>query len=287
MTFKLDIAAIDQIIREVAAAEIMPRFRKLATGDVQMKGKDDPVTIADQESERQLTARFVDYMPGSVVVGEESVAKDAEVLKHLGGDVPLWIIDPIDGTRNFVAGHPEFAVMVALVRDRQPVASWIHDPNTGDTIMAEQGGGVWLRGERMKLATDDKSIATVGLVGARVKKLISDPKVMPQGADTPAIEIGSCAGFDYPRLFTGKAIFANADTKRAGFLLYRHTNPWDHVPGLFLHKEGGGYSADWTGLPYAMAEPRGGLIFASDKNEWGRLHHIFRPLMGHIAEKAV
>lgn len=283
----INIDKVSQIITEVAAAEITPRFRKLAAGDVTMKGKDDPVTIADHESERVLTERFTDVLPGSVVVGEEGVSKDKNVLARLAGGAPVWIIDPIDGTRNFVAGVPEFAVMVALARDGQALASWIHDPNTGDTIMAEQGAGVWLGGERLSLAGANPAIPTVGLVGARVKKLISDPSVMPQGADMPKIEIGSCAGFDYPRLFTGNANFAKAATPRAGFLFYRHTNPWDHVPGLFLHQEAGGYNADWLNKPYDMVKPRGGLILASDKEAWLRIHHLFRPLMGHIVKNAV
>jgi len=283
----VDIAAVDQIIRDVALTEIMPRFRKLAEGDVMMKAKDDPVTIADQESERQLSARFMDYLPGSVAVGEEAVAKDPAVLAHLAGEAPFWIIDPIDGTRNFVAGKPEFAVMVALVRGKQPVASWIHDPNSGDTIMAEQGGGVWLRGKRLSLVKPGSGISTVGLVGTRVKKLISDPSVMPTDAEIPKIEIGSCAGFDYPRLFAGEATFADAKTARADFLFYRHTNPWDHVPGLFLHREGGGYSANWDGKPYDMTEPHGGLLYAADRDEWVRLHYLFRPLMRHVVKNAV
>ena len=66
----------------------------------------------------------------------------------------------------------------------------------------------------------------------------------------PPIEIGSCAAFDYGRLFIGENTFANSTKSRASFLFYRHTNPWDHVPGLFLHREAGGYSADWSGQPY-------------------------------------
>src|SRR5271154_6770951 len=122
---KIDINHINQIIRDVATSAIMPRFRKLAAGDVTMKGKDDPVTVADQESERALTERFMNYLPGSVAAGEEAGAKDKGALANRALDVPVWIIDPIDGTRNFVAGTPEFAVMVALVRGQNPVASWI------------------------------------------------------------------------------------------------------------------------------------------------------------------
>src|SRR5262249_50729142 len=129
------------------------------------------------------------------------------------------------------------------------------------------------------------SVTTVGIVGARVKKLISDPSVMPQSPDVPKVEIGSCAGFDYPRLFVGDATYANATTSRAGFLLYRHTNAWDHVPGLFLHREAGGYSADWSQKPYDMANPRAGLLYAANKDVWLKLYNHFQPLMQHALQK--
>ena len=283
----VDINQIRTIIAETAATEIMPRFRKLAAGDVEMKAVNDPVTVADKASERELTRRFTAYLPGSVVVGEESVAADKSVLARLTEDAPVWVIDPIDGTRNFVAGKPEFAVMVALLRDRRAVASWIHDPNSGDTIMAEEGAGVWLRGKRLKLAAAQPGGDVVGLVGSRVKKLIADSSLIPQDAAMPKIEIGSCAGFDYPRLFAGDATFAHAKTARAGFLFYRHTNPWDHAPGLFLHKEGGGHSANWAGQPYNMLNMRDGLLLAGDREHWQRLHTIFQPLMRHVTEKDV
>lgn len=283
---KINLDTVAKIIAEVGKEQIVPRFQKLAAHDVEMKGKDDPVTVADKEAERCLTEQFTAYLPNSVVVGEESFAKDPSIMSHLDNDHPVWIIDPIDGTRNFVAGKPEFATMVALVVKRQPIASWIHDPITGDTIMAEKGAGVWLGGEKVKLAANDLGGDTVGLVGARVKKLLADEKIMPEGGNTPKIEIGSCAGFDYPRLFVGKHNFANSPKAKASFLLYRHTNAWDHMPGLFLHQEGGGYSADWSGQPYNMDNARSGLLFAPNKDAWEELLQIFTPLMHYTTEKA-
>lgn len=282
---KIDLQSVEQIVRDVAQAVIMPRFRKLAASDVEMKGVNDPVTVADKETERQLTLRLTEYLPGSVVVGEETFALDKAIMAHVGAEHPVWVIDPIDGTRNFVAGIPQFGVMVALVIKRETVAAWIHDPNSGDTIMAEKSGGVWLRGQKLKLAVFDKTIPTIGLVGARIKKLISDPSLVPQGEDMPNIEIGSCAAFDYPRLFAGAVSFSDATTTRAGFVLYRHTNAWDHVPGLFLHQEGGGYSADWQGKPYDMTNPLSGLLLAADKDGWEKLYKVFEPLIQHVLQK--
>jgi hypothetical protein len=109
---------------------------------------------------------------------------------------------------------------------------------------------------------------------------------MPRGKDLPVIEIGSCAGFDYPRLFTGEVSFADSSAARAGFLFYRHTNPWDHVPGLFLHHEAGGYSADWKGQPYEMTNRMAGLLYAPTQEVWTQLHNLFEPLMLHTMQKA-
>ena len=283
---KFDLTAVDQIIREVGVSEIVPRFRKLADGDVEMKGVDDPVTVADKETERHLTERLMAYMPGSIVVGEETFAKDKSVMQRLDSDQPVWIIDPIDGTRNFVSGKPEFATMVALIQNRKPIASWIHDPNSNDTILAEKGAGVWLRGKRLKLTANDGGLPAVMLMGSRVKKLISDPSIMPNSLNMPPIEIGSCASFDYPRLFEGDATFANASTTRASYLLYRHTNAWDHVPGMLLHTEGGGYSANWAGEPYNYSDMMSGLLYAPNKDEWQRVYSWLTPLMEYARKKA-
>lgn len=277
---------VDQIIRAIGASEIAPRFRKLAAGDVEMKGVNDPVTVADKETEHRLTEALTAHMPGSVVVGEETFAKDQSIMSRLDGDDPVWIIDPIDGTRNFVEGKPEFATMVALVKKREPVASWIHDPISGDTVMAEKGSGVWLRGKRLRLAAGTDMAGTVGLVGARVKKFITDAALMPVNPRMPQIVIGSCACFDYPRLFTGDVSFADSTQTRAGFLFYLHTNAWDHVPGMLLAHEAGAYSADWAGNPYDMKQPRAGLLYAPDRDAWDFLYAQFKPLIVHARQLA-
>jgi fructose-1,6-bisphosphatase/inositol monophosphatase family enzyme len=162
------------------------------------------------------------------------------------------------------------------------VAAWIHDPNSGDTLMAEQGGGVWMRGKKMRLADRSNTDPGVGLVGGRVKKMLGDEAIMPHGADLPRVEVGSCASFDYGRLFVGDANFGNSKKTRANFLFYRHTNAWDHVPGLFLHQELGGYSANWNGKAYDMRDMRSGLISAHDREDWERLRQQFDPLITYL-----
>src|SRR4029453_6026268 len=117
-----------RLIEEAAAAEIMPRFRQLAAGDVREKAPGDLVTGADEAVEPRLRPALDSPPAGSVVVGEEAAAADPNLLNRLFDDQPVWIIDPVDGTSNFAEGRPAFAVMVALARGRDVLAAWIHDP---------------------------------------------------------------------------------------------------------------------------------------------------------------
>ena len=106
-------AEVADLLRTAARAEILPRFRRLASADIREKGPGDLVTVADEESERQLTRRLMDLVPNSVVIGEEAVAADSKVLDRVFDDAPVWIVDPVDGTSNFAAGKPAFGVIVA------------------------------------------------------------------------------------------------------------------------------------------------------------------------------
>jgi fructose-1,6-bisphosphatase/inositol monophosphatase family enzyme len=278
-----DLAAIQRIIEEVAATEIMPRFRKLQSGDIEMKGVDDPVTVADKAAEESLIARLKDVLPGSSVVGEECCAKDPRILSNFCCDGDVWVIDPIDGTRNFIEGRREFGVMVAHVRRRETVAAWIHDPNSGHTLSAESGSGVWMQGKRMRLAARDPTIPKLVILGSRLRSILNNPEVAPVIAALPALAIGSAAAFDYARLFSGDIFFANSSAPRASFLLYRISKPWDHVPGLFLQAEAEGYSADFYGNPYDMQDGKKGLLLASDRDSWTQIYNTIKPVIGDIS----
>ena len=119
MSGGVDIEGVSSLIAEAAATIVMPRFRHLGQGDVEDKSpssdREDLVTIADREAEAWLTAALVRLDPGSTVIGEEAVHATPGLLDRLTGDAPVWLIDPVDGTRNFVHGDDGFGVMVARV----------------------------------------------------------------------------------------------------------------------------------------------------------------------------
>jgi fructose-1,6-bisphosphatase/inositol monophosphatase family enzyme len=135
----IDPESVANYIRETARAVILPRFRALGQDDVREKKPGDPVTIADTEAEQELTRRLAAVIPGANVLGEESVAEDASRLAWLSAEAPVWIIDPIDGTSNFVRGNDGFAVIVALARQGTVEAGWIYNP-LGDVMISALKG---------------------------------------------------------------------------------------------------------------------------------------------------
>lgn len=261
----VNLDSVDRILRDVAAEEVLPRWRNLDQGDVKEKtGPTDLVTVADEAAERVLSARLTDLLPGSVVVGEEGVEADPKRLELLKGDAPVWIMDPVDGTNNFAKGDDKFAIMVALTVRDEIVAAWIHDPTRARTAMAEQGSGTEMvsEGRRQRLKT---------LNGAPLDEMTGafSIRFLPEATKQPARDAINaafanhyrlgCAGMEYLRLVTGAAHFS----------FYWKTMPWDHAPGLLIHSEAGGHSGRATdGRPYRPSELTGGLLAAPDAASW-------------------
>jgi fructose-1,6-bisphosphatase/inositol monophosphatase family enzyme len=285
----VDLIAVERIIRDVGRSEIMPRFGKLKFEDIERKPDNSFVTIADKNAERALIALLTAYWPGSVVVGEEGFEEDPGILSHLSGTDYVWVVDPIDGTSNYKNGIAEFASMVALVYKRKTIAAWICDPSSGDTLMAEEGSGVWLHRDeaggrathRMRLAGQDPTFARIGIIGSRLKKFLHRKEASSLFEELPVLQAGSAAAFDYGRLFVGDAVYADSKADRAAFLLYRNSKPWDHLPGLFLLTEAKGYAADLGGYPYNLGE-NDGLLVAPDKASWLEFQEKLKPVIAFM-----
>ena len=150
---------VAEAIKDVAAAEVLPRFKALAAGEVSEKSPGDFVTIADQECERVLSERLraIRDVP---VVGEEATAADPTLLDQVGSADAAWIVDPIDGTKNFVNGDPDFVVMVAFVEMGATTAAWIWHPER-DALLAARRGGRTHRNGMAVVAPERSDIAGV------------------------------------------------------------------------------------------------------------------------------
>lgn len=248
------------LLREVAADIILPRFQKLASGEIIEKTPGELVTIADREAEARLDPALRALLPGSVVVGEEAHAADESVLARLSGTEPVWVIDPVDGTANFAAGRAPFGVMVALVRGGETVAGWIYDPQTDEMATAERGGGAFVDGRR--LAMSPEIIAWKDLRGAALSRFFTGLEretIIKASAGMGALLPGfACAAREYVEIAAARQHFA----------AFRRVLPWDHAPGVLLVLEAGGVAKKLDGRAYRPADMSPGLLMAQNEEMW-------------------
>jgi fructose-1,6-bisphosphatase/inositol monophosphatase family enzyme len=265
MSLAVDIDRVSRLIVEAAAEEILPRYAKLAAGDVREKGPGDLVTVADEAMEHRLTALLEDLLPGSVVVGEEAAARDGAVLHRLTTDHPVWIIDPVDGTSNFAQAKGDFGVMVALVAGRRGVAGWIYDPVGGRMATAETGSGAWMNGGRLGVAaapSDPAQLSGVLLAGFYGDQELGR-RAQQRRERVHALKSRRCAASEYLRIASGEMHFA----------LFTKLMPWDHAAGVLIHGEAGGYNAYVDGggyQPDRITAPA--LLLAPDRPSWQALY---------------
>ena len=258
-----DLAALDAILREAAQQEVMPRFRRLGSGDIRVKSfATDLVTEADEAAERLIAVGLGKRLPGCLVVGEEASTADPGLIDALAGADLAVVVDPIDGTLNYASGMPLFCMMAAIIVRGETVAAVIHDPITGSSQMALAGDGAWCeeadgRSLPLRVAQGGRPLAEMsGMVSGRymrepLRHVISAR--FPAAADVSSLR---CCGHEYRLAASGVT----------DFLVYGVMMPWDHAAGLLIHREAGGYAALFDGSPYhpALRSPSG-VIVAPDR----------------------
>lgn len=236
----LDPDRVADFIRDTARAVILPRFRALGAGDVREKRPGDYVTIADLEAEAALTRLLTEAAPGSLVVGEEAVAADPDRLQVLAGDDPVWIIDPVDGTGNFAAGRPRFAVIVAYVERGVTEAGWIYDPIAEIMVTATRGGGAWSAGRRLCVTRDVAPADMVGSAYGRSAGGKRAAKALEESGRVGGIRNLGSSGLEYMAMALGEAQFS----------LHSRSLPWDHAAGMMIVAEAGGPATFLDGSAY-------------------------------------
>lgn len=262
---------VEILIQDVAERLIQPRFKNLHIGDIKFKSGDDPVTIADNEAESELTARLLDLLPGSKVVGEEAFAADSKILSSFSGSEPVWIIDPLDGTKAFVASDPVYGVIVALAEQNQTVAGWLYDPTSKEFVTAERGAGAYYKGKKLSVLPPDRLENMAGIFGPCLREACQNIS-LPFGAKNPETHWMLSACHDFAALAVGEPHFARRLKKQMHFhATHCICTPWDMAAGILIHEEAGGYSAHWDGEAFAPSHYGKGILSAPDKESWHRL----------------
>jgi fructose-1,6-bisphosphatase/inositol monophosphatase family enzyme len=262
-------AAVQRLIEQVTATEVLPRFGRLGAGDVREKAPGDIVTVADRAAEAALAAGLTRIVPGSVVVGEESVSTDPARLDALASDAPVWVVDPIDGTEAYATGSPRFTTLVALAHRGRLLASWTHVPVLGRTATAVAGGGAFVDGRPLRVVPAGPDLRDLDVVAPQPRwwDITTREQMSRLGRSGIALSFFDTSGLEYLRL---------ADGRRAAMIVtWEHA--WDHAAGLLLYSEAGGSAGCADGRPFDL---RGGnalpLVLAPDRDLVARIHQCLR-----------
>lgn len=263
-----DLHKVSRIMRNIAEQELLPRFQSLAEKDVWEKERGGTVTVADLESERRLKEALMALVPGSVVVGEEETDETPETLERLTETAPVWIVDPLDGTKNFAAGKEQYAMIVAYYDKGAVRAGWILSPSSDHMAMAEEGAGAWNDDGPLRTATSAPVVDQTGFLGNRIRK---NDHVTAQFGELVNFR---CRGYEYVALARGDLHFAH----------YRSLKPWDHAAGDLIVREAGGHVAGFDSAAlYEPAKPDyNGLLIASDEKSWTEIAEILRPAVAAL-----
>jgi fructose-1,6-bisphosphatase/inositol monophosphatase family enzyme len=250
-------AELRDLLRFAAQRSVLPRFRALSGDQIEMKGKDDPVTVVDREVEAFLSEALTKLVGDVAVVGEEAVAADEGVLERLSD--PCWIIDPLDGTANFAEGKEPFGIIVALADAGRAIAGWLYDPQADRLCHARKGEGAFIDGERISARStgQDPNVAAIarGFMTEQQRARV-DAAIGPH---YELVDIPRCAAEQYPRLALGENDVST----------FERTLPWDHAAGALWLNEAGGKVARHDGSDYRVDEMgRIGLIGASSPAIW-------------------
>lgn len=254
MTVREDVA---RLMREVAEAVVLPRFRALSAHEIVEKSPGEIVTTADREAELRLHDGLARILPEARIVGEEACDERPELLDDIGSGL-VWLVDPLDGTANFAAGRTPFGMMVALVADGDPVAGWMLDPSSGRMCEAVRSAGATIDGRlvRTRPSVDARPVAALATQFMTERRRA---RVHAAAERRYALEpIPRCAAESYPRLVSGRNDVA----------LFQRILPWDHAAGVLFLTEAGGHAAHWDRSPYRIGSGAPGLLVAASRAHW-------------------
>ncbi len=259
-----DVDWLIALLAEAASTEIMPRWRRLGASDVRQKTSAiDLVTEADVNAERFVTARLRQRFPDAIVLGEEAQAENPSLLDGYGDADLAFVLDPVDGTLNFASGLPLFGVMLAVVSKGETVLGAIHDPVGKDCLLALRGAGAHIRHSdgRLERCRVADPLPVSEMSGVVSWSYMAEPERSLLLGNLGRFKGGynlRCAAHEYRLLATG----------HGHFVAYCKLMPWDHLPGVLIHAEAGGYAAHFDGSPYLARDIEGGVIAAPDRESW-------------------
>jgi myo-inositol-1(or 4)-monophosphatase len=203
-----------------AARALKRDFGELEKLQVSLKGPANFVSAADKRAEETLYAELSKARPGYCFLGEEGGRREGADKSH------TWIVDPLDGTTNFLHGIPQFAISIALEREGAVVAGLVYNPANEELFIAEKGKGAFLNDQRIRVAGRKRGDIALARkeTGAMQEQVAGLRRFGAAALDLAWIAAGRLDGY-----------------------WERDIKPWDMAAGLILVREAGGYVSDCDG----------------------------------------
>lgn len=225
---QIDLSARTEFVVDLsrrAGALGMDYFRRLETLTIESKGHQDMVSEADREVELFIRAELAKAFPDDGIVGEEH----APVKGKSGFD---WIIDPIDGTINFVTGIPQWCVIIAGALHGEALVGAIHDPNANETFHGYRGGGAFMNGRPIKVS--DAGSVRDGTTGVGYNNRAEARNILP------VVDALIDRGGSFYRNGSGGMMLSFVAAGRLVGYVEEHMNAWDCLAAMLLIEEAGG-----------------------------------------------
>lgn len=238
---------------------IVRNFENADTVQVSEKNKDDLVTNIDRECQRTIAETILHFYPDDRITGEENSANTANTDSERE-----WIVDPIDGTTNFVKGIPHVAVSIAVKFKGETVAGCVYDPILDELFTAEKGSGAQLNDRKIHVSNRQSLNGTIIAVSYphRKRQYIDEYRSMMNRA------FDKCA--DLRRMGTASLDLAYVAAGRLDGYFEACLYPWDFAAGELIVREAGGFVTDFSGKNDAYYE-NGSIVCGSP--------HVHRALL--------
>ncbi len=251
---------------------ILHYYKNLKPADISTKtSNDDYVSIADKKSEEFISAQLKGFLDISEIIGEESSFLENQYDKYLDKSL-LWVVDPIDGTKNYINGKENFCSMISLVSNMYPIATFIYYPLKNIFVYAIKNHGAFI-------VDTNKNISTKLLIKpAKNLKIIGSggTKGIPENYRQSILKNLKT---NTERLFIGSAgietiMLAKNEIQ---FIFHGRVTPWDHSPMNLITKEAGGcvYMAINKGA--FNIKSKGSILAASNVQIWNNIRDLIIP----------
>ena len=219
-----------------AGSEVIRRYFRLDGLEIGRKGKNDFVTQADRESEVAIVDEIHRRHPGHRILAEEGGGAD-----HGEGSEYQWLIDPLDGTTNFLQGLPVYCVSIACRQGDELLVAVVDDPEGNNRFTATRGGGAWWNGQRMAVSRQDGLEGSFLATGYPFRALPTLDVYLSIFRDVfrQSKAIRRCGSAALDLAYTAAGVYD-------GFFEFR-LSPWDIGAGILLIEEAGGVVTDLDG----------------------------------------